>query len=209
MSAIRLITVSRQFGAGGSDLARAVGRLLGWRVVDKEVVTRVAAQLRVPVREAEAHDEHVPSLAERVGKLLAGSLPEVLMPPVPPSGLDETEVADLADTILREAAASPPVILVGHGGMCLFQEREDALHVRVEAPREYRIREVARRMEMELDRAREEVVTRDADREHYIRRRFGRPAADSSLYSLVVNSARVPPARAARAVRALLERPAS
>ncbi|HSR42656.1 MAG TPA: cytidylate kinase-like family protein [Longimicrobiales bacterium] len=201
---IGVVTVAREFGSGGSDLAHALGRRLGWRVVDKEVVARVARELEVPEREVAVRDEHVPGLAERVGAFLAGAFAEVTPPVVPPTRLDEREVAEVADAILMEAAARPPVILVGHGGMCLLSGREDVLHLRVVAPLEYRVGEVCRRLRMDGARAREEIRARDRDRAHYIRHRFQTAWEDPALYALVVNSAEVGPEDGARAVEAML-----
>lgn len=203
-SIVGVVTVSREFGSGGSDLAHALGRRLGWRVVDKQLVARMARELDVPEREVAARDEHVPGLAERVGAFLAGAFAEVTPPVVMPSYPDESEVARVADTILLEAARQPPVVLVGHGGMCLLADRDDVLHVRVVAPLEHRVREVCRRLEMDEGRAREEVRARDDDRAHYIRHRFDRAWDDPALYALVLNSAVVRPEDGARAIEALL-----
>lgn len=201
---VGVVTVSREFGSGGSDLAHALGRRLGWRVVDKQLVARVARELQVPEREVAARDEHVPGLAERVGAFLAGAFAEVTPPVVPPSHPDEQDVAEVADTILLEAAQQPPVVLVGHGGMCLLAGRNDTLHLRVVAPLEHRVREVARRLEMDEAAAREEIRARDQSRAHYIRHRFDRAWDDATLYGLVLNSAVVGAERGARAVEALL-----
>lgn len=202
---IGVVTVSREFGSGGSDLAHALGRRLGWRVVDKQLVARVARELQVPEEEVAARDEHVPGLAERVGAFLAGAFAEVTPPVVPPSSYpDESDVAEVADTILLEAADRPPVVLVGHGGMCLLADRDDVLHVRVVAPLEHRVGEVCRRLEMDEAAAREETRARDHDRAHYIRHRFDRAWDDPTLYALVMNSEVVSAEEGARAVEALL-----
>ncbi|MGD2069151.1 MAG: cytidylate kinase-like family protein [Gemmatimonadota bacterium] len=205
-SQIHLITVAREFGSGGSDLAGAVGRRLGWTVLhDREVVRRVAARLGAPERDVEASDEHVATLAERLGASLAGAFPEVVLPPSAPS-VDVDRVADAAVTVLLEAAVEPDVIVVGHGGMCLFADRGDSLHVRVVASLEHRVAEVVRRLEMSDEAAREEIHARDVDRRGYIRRRYGPEWDDPTLYHLVINIERVGPDSAAAMVATLVER---
>ncbi len=145
-TSIRIITVSREFGSGGSDLAGRLGELLGWRVVDREVIQEVAARLRLPQEEVDAVDERVAGLVERVGRHLADAFPEMLLPPPPLPTADAETVMMTAEAVLREAAAEGPAVLVGYAGQCIFAERMDALHLRVYAPLEHRVREIVRRL---------------------------------------------------------------
>lgn len=204
MSSIRLVTVSREFGSGGSDLARALGARLGWQVVDRQVVEAISRRLRISEEDAEALDEHVSSLAERVGALLANSFPELVLVPDPPKTVEEEEVLTIATAIFQEALEAGPAVLVGHGGMCLFQDRQDALHVRVVAPPEHRVSEIERRLGMSEAAAREEMESRDAERRAWIRHHFGEEWSDPTLFGLVVNSAVLGPHAAAAALHVLL-----
>ena len=201
---VRIVTVAREFGSGGSELARAIGARLGWSVLeDAEVVRRVARRLDAPEHEVEARDEHVATLAERMGTSLALAFPEMVLPPEPPR-VDEGQVAATAFDVLRDAAEDPPGVVVGHGGMCLFAERDDALHLRVVAPREHRVRAVAERLGMSREAAEEELRARDADRASWVQRHFGVRWNDATLYALVLNSERVPAEEGAALVERLI-----
>lgn len=205
-TSVEIVTVARQFGSGGSELARAIGARLGWPVLEEsEVVRRVASRLDAPEAEVAATDEHVETLAERMGASLAGAFPEVVLPPDRPS-VDVERVAAAAFDVLRQAAASPPMVLIGHGGMCLFADREDALHLRVIARREHRVAAVARRLEISEEAAEEEVRSRDADRAAWVSRHFGVEWDDPTLYALSINSERVEPEAGAALVETLLRR---
>lgn len=197
------MTVAREFGSGGSDLARALGRRTGWRVVDRGVVAEIARALHVPEEVVEARDEATPRLGERLGKLLAGAFPELLPPPGEPE-VDYETVAGMSERILREAASEPPVIIVGHGGMCLFADVACSLHVRVVAPEEFRVEQVMRRLSMGREEALEEIRLRDGSRQHYVRQRFGLTWDDPTLYAMVLNSSQVTPEGGAEAVESLL-----
>lgn len=202
--AVRLVTVAREYGSGGSDLARALGRTPGWKVLeDREIVRRVARELGVPERDVAARDERVATLAERLGNSLAGVFPELLLPPDAPE-IDEDAVAEASAQVLRDAAEDPPVVVVGHGGMCLFAERPDAFHIRVTAPFEHRVGAVSVRLDLARDAAAEEIRARDRQRAAYVRRRFGVEWDDSTLYHLVLNSERIAPRRGAELLRPLL-----
>ena len=64
--AVQLITISREYGAGGSELGVLLGKELGWPVLDHELVQQLAARLRCEEGEVVAMDEHVPSFLERL-----------------------------------------------------------------------------------------------------------------------------------------------
>src|SRR5258708_34049353 len=89
-TSIRLITVSREFGAGGSDLAHELGARLKWPVLDHDIVHRVAKRLRLDDGSVEPFDEHPPSLLARIATVRIVPLPGMKsFPPatcVPPHG---------------------------------------------------------------------------------------------------------------------------
>ena len=66
ISRMRAITISREYGSGGGEIAVRLAQRLGWQLVDHEVVVEVANALGVSEAEAEAHDEHVEGLASRL-----------------------------------------------------------------------------------------------------------------------------------------------
>ena len=76
-----LITISRQFGAGGSEVAKRVAAALGWRVVDNELVEQVAARAGLPPERVAEREERVSTFVERLARTLAAASPEVFPPP--------------------------------------------------------------------------------------------------------------------------------
>ena len=189
---MRLITISRQFGAGGADLAEALVARLGWRLIDRQLVTEVAHRLRLPEEEVAARDERVEHLSERVGTWLCDAFPEMMLPPWPPAAVESREVAAVVEAVLTEAAREPPVIVVGHGGQCLFAERSDAFHLRLRGSLADRAARVAGRLGLSPQEAAEEARRRDADRRLYLRARYGRDIEDPALYHLVADTSRIP-----------------
>ena len=63
-----LITISRQFGAGGSLVAQLVAEKLGWSVIDNELVNEVARRIGKPAEEVAEREERVPSFVERLSR---------------------------------------------------------------------------------------------------------------------------------------------
>lgn len=188
---IRIVTVSRQHGSGGGALARRLGEVLGWRVVGREIVQRIAAELRVSEEEVAAVDERVRGFIERIGIQLSGAFPELVPPPFPPARVDDETVRVLCEGVLDETVRLGPAVLVGHGGQCLFQDRRDALHLRAIADREARIERI-RAMEGGRPReAAEEADARDHARAVYLRHHYGRAWDDPALYHLVIDLGRL------------------
>ena len=186
------VTVSRQFGAGGSEVARRVAAQLGWTVVDNEFIGAVAARAGVPVEAVAAHEERVPSLMARLALALAVSSPEMFVPLAATGGEpDEATLVAVTERVIREAAAGGHVVLVGRGAQALLAtpaERE-ALHVYVTAPRAVRVGVVAQRLGVPEVEAARTVDTTDADRDRYVQRNYHRHRADAANYHLVVNTA--------------------
>ena len=56
---MRAITISRQYGSGGGEVAARLARRLGWQLVDHEIVAQVAHRLGITEEEAQVRDEHV------------------------------------------------------------------------------------------------------------------------------------------------------
>lgn len=195
--AIDVITISREFGAGGSELATALGERLGWRVLDHDLVERVAARLRLDPRTVEQMDEHPPTLFSRVASAL------LIAPIESPMLLDTSEimspdaVADAASAAIRDAANDPPVIIVGHGSQLLLRARPGTLHLRLIAPVEGRIDRICRRGGCDQRTALADIHRIDDARIAYVRRYQHHDVRDPLLYDLVINTGRIPIADAA------------
>ena len=201
---VQLITVSREYGAGGSELGVLLGQLLGWPVMDHEVVRQLAARLSCDEGEVVAMDEHAPSFLERLASVATVTAPESRAHSTPWT-TDPDCVAAAAREVLLEAARHPPVIIVGHGGNCLFRGRADVLRVRVVAPFEVRVQRVARRTGAPPTRAIAEVRRRDADRQHYLQRYYKSDMNDACGYDLQINTGTVSLEEAARLVLDLVQ----
>jgi cytidylate kinase len=203
--AIQLITISREYGAGGSELGVLLGQMLGWPVLDHELVQRLAARLKCEDGEVKAMDEHAPSFFERLASVGVVTAPESRVHSTP-WATDPDCVAAAAREVLLEAAQRPPVIVVGHGGNCLFRDRPEVLRVRVTAPFEVRVQRVARRTAVTPSRAASEVKRRDADRQQYLQRYYRSDINDPCQYDLQINTGTVPLDAAARLVLSVVRR---
>jgi cytidylate kinase len=186
---IELITVSREFGAGGSELARKLGDRLGWPVLDDEVTCRCAHRLNIETSAVERMREHSPTLLARLSAAL------LVAPPEAP-GIDSTHllhvdaIAEAALESIMEAAKSLPLIVVGFGTQCIFAERADALHVRLVAPLSTRVERLRARFGWDATNATSRARRMDEDRRRYVQRYFHRDVNDPLLYDVQINTGR-------------------
>jgi CMP/dCMP kinase len=203
-SPVQLITLSREYGAGGSELGVLLGQKLGWPVLDHGLVRQLAARLRCDEGEVVAMDEHAPSFFERLASAATVTAPESRVHSRPWT-TDPDCVAAAAREVLLEAAQHPPVIIVGHGGNCLFCARPEVLRIRVVAPFDLRVQRVARRTGAPSQAAAADVRRRDADRQHYLQRYYKSDMNDPCSYDLQINTGTVTLEAAAELVIALIQ----
>jgi cytidylate kinase len=191
-----IVTIARQFGAGGGDLAVALGKALGFPVLDRGIIHAAATQIDADVTHASGVDEYAATALERVMSGFASAIPEYAVEPA----YEVDPEARAAPTVGKAAARTAPLVVVGHGAQCLLAARPATLHVRVTAPFDVRARCVAERTSVSEAAAAEEVRRRDADRARYLRHHFGADSNDPKLYSVQFNTARLPVAEVTRIV---------
>ena len=188
-----IITVSRMFGSGGSDVAARVARQLGWPLLDNAVVDAVADRLGITRAEASSIDERVPSLSERIASTLRMSTPEFVVP-VADSTLTETaemRIVDVTRRVMEEAAQQGDAVVVGRGAQCMLADRPDALHVFCYAALPALIEYAIAHRGVNPAHAAHEVEKMNRQRGQYIERNWGRDWRAFENYHLCVDTGRL------------------
>ena len=187
-----LITVSRQYGAGGSEVATRVAGTLGWRVVDNELVERVAARAGLTPEDVAQREERVSTFIERLARTVVAATPELVMPPeaggTAPT-LSEDDLVRVTERVVEEVAAEGRVVLVGRAAPAVLARERDAIHVKVVAPRDWRVRAVAERLRIPPEEAARLTDETDRNRARYHRQHYQRDWSDPANYHLTLNTA--------------------
>ena len=185
-----VITISRMYGSGGSEVAERVAHTLGWSLFDNDLVEAIAERSGLTAAEVSAQDERVPSIVERLATALSLGSPEI-MPPVPAGPMETTEERIVAVTrrVIEEAVQTGPAVFVGRGAQCLLAERSDALHVFCFAPRANLRRYVMDKFSVAHDEADRIVSDMNKQREQYVKRHWNRSWLSPENYHLWVNTA--------------------
>ncbi|MGH7524752.1 MAG: AAA family ATPase [Gemmatimonadales bacterium] len=182
-----LITISREYGAGGSSVAHLVAERLGWRLVDNQLVEEIARRAGLTTAQAEERVERGPTFIERLARAFARSSPEALAPTAAtPPETEEARLKQITEQVVSDAAGDHAV-LVGRAASAVIGRRADALHVKLVGSLEYRTQIVADRLGIPFEAAARRVRDEDAHRAEYHRRWYQRDWADPHHYHLVVN----------------------
>lgn len=192
MRAPPLITVTRQYASGGSDIARLVAKALGWTLIDNEFVDQVARRAHLPAAEVAQLEERAPGLLERLARTLAAASPEMFISTsAPPVDADEATIVKMTERVIAEAAAEGRVVLVGRGAQAMLAQRDNALHAYVIASTPWRRKLAVERLGVDAANVDNVVDETDKQRDNYVSSHYGRDRQDLTAYDLVLNAERL------------------
>lgn len=193
---MRVVTISAEYGAGGSIVAPRVAERLGLPFVDRAIPESVAREIGCSLESVLAHDGRA---EHGLGRLLAGAarLPNVTlggMEAYLPVGdlVSEEEFVARTEEAMRDAATTTGGVLLGRAAAVVLRDQSDALHVRLRGPQERRLVQVVRNSGVDEKLARGRLDDSDRARTAYVKHFYRTDPGDSSLYHLVLDSTVVP-----------------
>lgn len=168
-----VITISRQVGAAETAIAPALAKELGWECLDSALLDQSVKQAGGTLPYVERFDERVPTLVEGWKH----------------PGEAERYFAALK-RVIWQAYEKGNAVIVGRGGHCILKDT-DAIHVRLVADMDFRIRRVMEVRWASESRAREIIAASDRDRAAFHRKYFDTDWEDPLCYTLVLNTSRM------------------
>jgi len=170
------LTVSREAGSRGAEVAEKVGARLGWAVLDKELVNGLSDELKLEPRLLQLMDE---TRSDWFSETLLNLFNSRLV-------LQHSYVS-LVGKVVALAASEGKVVIVGRGANLILPP-EGGLRIRVIAPREFRVAMTARVEGIDERSAAKRIDEVDDNRREFVRRHFRCDATESTHYDLVVNT---------------------
>jgi cytidylate kinase len=164
---MKWITISRKMGTNGSQIARRVARELGYRLYDTEAINETARDMGI-LESVQAVDEKAPTLFQR----LFSQRPTVYY--------------DRLHSVIYELARRGDAVFLGRGSHILLKAFGCALHVRVTASSDMRVRTLMARG-FNREAALAAMKRTDDERGGFIRAAFGVDWESPDLYDLVLN----------------------
>ena len=195
-----VITIARQFGAGGEAVGQMVAQRLGANLLDRGIMDEVARRLDIPTAEVEARDEHPEGFLNQLltalgsASLDVGGPGEVAAwnPPYADPAFDSSKaVLALTKQVILEAAHTGNAVIVGRGAAYVLREEPGVLNVFLQAPTAFRLAYVQQLFGVGEDEARRRLKQTDANRGAYIRQVYGHDWQGPAHYDVVVDTARL------------------
>jgi cytidylate kinase len=216
-----VITLARQLGSGGDEIASRVAEALYLELVDHSRLRRAAVVAGVSeMAWAEMEMVGRGDFVEQITKALrsvpptpaierelypitatrAGPLDGIFAPSLPPASIALADSVRILEQVVRHLADSDNVLIVGNGGQMILAGRPGVLHVSVVAPFEQRATAVQQRESISAAEARRRVRASDRNGAEYLRRFYQVRWDDPMLYHLTLNTGQISQAAAATAI---------
>ena len=210
-----VITIGRQFGAGGATVGRMLATELKIDFLDSQIIDEVARRLQLPKEEVEAEDEQPGSLLARLLVALGSASTEPLIPAeasawTPPNAAPTFDtrkaVLQITQHVIEEAARGGNVVIVGRGGAYILSNHPDALHIFLRASEAARLKTIKARFDITSDdEAKRRLKQTDENWTSYIKQVYGHDRNHPAHYDMVLDTGRLGYEGTVEAVVAALE----
>ena len=176
-----IISIGRQHGSGGREIARLLARELGIKCYDKEIVDEAAKHSDFSRDLINAYDEKRMSAF----MLHAGGY-----------GLNENfrlnmQVVSAQFDAMREIASKGDCIFVGRCADYILRERSDLVSVFILGDMDERLKCLERRQGLDESAARKKIKEVDKDRSSFYKYYSDQVWGDAQNYDLCINSSRL------------------
>lgn len=181
-----VITISRQMGSLGHEVAQEIANYLGYRIVWREVINEAANRAGTP-------------------EVALATIDELDFLGLRPSEEARKAYHDKVREILKELAEAGNVVIVGRAGQVILRGAEGTKHVRIYAPLDLRVQRIAQRQNISVQSAHAQVEMSDQARTRYLKRFYKARWDDPELYDVMLNTAQLSIEAAAKMVCAMVE----
>jgi cytidylate kinase len=170
-----IITISREYGANGSKIARLLEARMGFKVWDKELLNIISERLGSSVEFLESLDEHAQNMVEDT---IFGFLNR--------KSTNLNYLLYLAKAV-QAIEKFGSAIIVGRGANHIIKN-SNALTVRVVAPLNHRIQSLAEKRQISKENARSLILEIDNNRSEFTRVSFNKDINTAANYDLTLNT---------------------
>ena len=169
---VTTITISRELGSQGTQIAREVGTRLGFGVVWREVINEAARRAGAP-------------------EMALAAIDYLGLFDLHPSEELCRQYRQAVQEVLEGLAAEGDMVIVGRAGQVVLAGRPDVLHVRIIAPPEVRVKRIAALQDIPKAAARAQMEQSDRTRREYVQCTHDVDWNNPELYDLVLNTERM------------------
>jgi cytidylate kinase len=207
-----VITISRQYGSRGNEIALRICEMLGYHFFDKKLMAAVAREMGLAPSEIvdftednyqmqgflerlfnQGHSRVITQMGVWWEATGSGVTEEV-------AGLDEAYGLNLMQSTIQTAYQKGNVVIVGRGGQAILRDKPDVLHVRIVAPYDVRVQHLQEQRNFSYGEAKDAVIKHDRASAEYLNHFYDIDWNDPILYDLVINTHKLKVEAAARLI---------
>ena len=206
-----VITISREIGASGTFIALKTAEALGYVCYDQQIINEIAQKMGKKEDQLEDFDQ---STYNRIGVFFQEALASIaqggmvfhpfgigpldwdsaeIFSTYPHSTFQEKDYYEVLNQVIREIATKSKAVILGRGGSQILRDRTDALHIRIVADHEERLKHVMQEQSLDREKAEELITRKDAAAANFIYDFFDTDWNDPHHYHLVLNTSRISP----------------
>lgn len=184
---IKIITIEREYGCGGGEIAQLLASRLGWKLWDQLLTEEIARLAKCPKAVVEEREERTDPLYYRLFKsFMRGSYEGSINAPKL-NLVDSETIVRITQRVVEHAGEKGNCVIVGRGSQHFFRDRSDTLRIFLYASREDKVRRLRARGKSEKE-AQELVDTVDRERADFIQKYFDVEWPNRAIYHLMLNT---------------------
>jgi hypothetical protein len=185
---IRAITIEREFGCGGSEIAAKLAELLGWKLWDQELTQEIARLTNSSPQAVEQREwKNDPAVYRVFKSFLRGAFEGGLPPTDRLELLDARRIATVSEAAVNHALSAGPCVIVGRGSQYFLRDRKDVFRTFLYASRAFKIHRLII-AGAPKDKAIADVDTIDIDRAAFVRKYLKLNWPERHLYQAMFNT---------------------
>src|SRR5580700_8848980 len=185
---IRIITIEREYGCGGGEIAERLAKRLGWKLWDHLLTEEIARLANCPKSVVEVREERTDPLYYRLFKSFLRGSYEGSLNAHKLNMVDSESILKITEKVVQHhAAKAGNAVIVGRGSQHFLRNRTDTLRVFLYAPTETKVRRLLARGKSEKE-ARQLVDTVDHERIDFIQKYFHVEWPDRAVYHTMINT---------------------
>ena len=185
---IKIVTIEREYGCGGGEIAQRLATQLGWKLWDQWLTEEIARLAECPKAVVEVREERADPLYYRLFKSFLRGSYEGSLNAHKLKVVDSESILKLTQRVVENAAKSGNSVIVGRGAQHFLRNRQDTLRMFLYAPREEKIRRLLARGKSQSE-AEQLVDTVDQERADFIQRYFHVEWPNRAVYHTMINTA--------------------
>jgi len=184
-----IITINREFGTGGREIAQKLGNILGVKVYDKNLLDSLAQQFNMTENDIEnarsktSWWDEFANFYKQFGSSNHVDFKE---------RVTSREIYHAEEKILKELAEKESCIVVGRAGFHIFKDYPNAVKVLLVADFDARVKRLCETMDLSISEASKMIKEIDDKREKYTKKYTGLSRYDAHNYDFVINVTNIP-----------------